>query len=142
MTLRERLIAGALSVAILGAALFVAAYALGGNRLYEGLSVALCAGALCAAATGWVFWILPTETAVDRRDEYPSPETARATEAKELEHGAALLTRRKTLTRLVYAALGVVAIALVVPLRSLGVSSFAQTFAPAKWRKGERLARA
>jgi len=141
MTVRERLIACALSVAILGAVLFIVAYALGGNRLYEGLSVALSAAGLCATATGWAFWILPPETVIDRRDDVPSAEPARTTEAEEVERGTAQLTRRKSLTRLVYVAFGVVAIALVVPVRSLGIASFSQIFAPTKWRKGERLTR-
>ena len=81
---RETAIVFALLAAIAGSAAFIAAYATGGNRLYEGLSLALAAAALSAAAVGWAFWILPPECVVDEIDESrrrpasaPSPRTKR-----------------------------------------------------------------
>ena len=76
-------IATALVLAIIGSALFIAAYFTGGDRLYEGLSLALAAAGLCAAALGWAFWIVPNEQVVDEIVTYPSSPGERAAESGE-----------------------------------------------------------
>lgn len=141
MNVRERIIAAALVAAMLGAILFVLAYATSGDRLYEGLSMTLAAAGLCAASIGWAFWILPPETVVDERDDYPSTAPDRAAESSEIRTTQEAVTRRKSLARLLYAALGLFAVALVVPLRSLGTSPYGEGIFASKWRKGSRLVR-
>lgn len=141
MNAHERMIAAALVAAMLGAGLFVLAYAMGGDRLYEGLAMTLAAAGLCAAATGWAFWILPPETVVDERDDYPSTVPDRAAESSEVGTAEEAVTRRKTLARMLYAALGLFAVALAVPLRSLGTSPYGESLFASKWRKGSRLVR-
>ncbi|HKU81827.1 MAG TPA: hypothetical protein VJP76_06620, partial [Candidatus Tumulicola sp.] len=84
-------IAAALAASIAGSAGFIAAYATGGNRLYEGLSLAVMAAGLGAAALGWAFWIVPADTVVDAVDTYPSPQCDRDAQSNELAGvGAAL----------------------------------------------------
>lgn len=145
MMIEDRTIAVSLLLAMAGAVLFVVSYVIGGDRLYEGLSLALAAAGLCAAAVGWVFWILPDERVVDERDvgcpstsHVPLRGTAslRMTSAE----GGALLTRNKLLTRMLYTALGFVGLALLAPLRSLG-PALGDSAWHTKWRKGLRLQR-
>lgn len=137
---KDRVIAVALLVAVAGSILFVVSYSTGGDRLYEGLSLAVAAAGLCAAAVGWSFWVLPEETVVDQRDDYPSGAEDRVREDVEARSGLIDLTRKKVLTRMLYTALGFFGIALVVPVRSFGPALGDAPF-HTKWRKGLRLAR-
>lgn len=140
MSARDRTIAGSLLAAMAGAVLFVATYATSASRLFEGLAVALCGAGFCAAATGWAFWILPDERVVDERDDYPSATRERGAENVEAARSLHDVTRRRALNRLLYAALGFLGIALVVPLRSLGPAMGGEPF-HTKWRKGSRMQR-
>ncbi len=140
MIVKDRVIAAALLLAMLGAALFIAAYATGGDRVYEGLSFALCAAGLCAAGVGWAFWILPDEHVEDERDDYPSSARDRAAEDVEATSGIIDATRKRFLTRMLYTALGFFGAALIVPIRSLG-PAFGDAAFHTKWRKGTRLQR-
>ncbi len=140
MIVKERVIAATLLLAMFGAALFIISYVLGGNRLYEGLSLALSAAGLCGAAIGWAFWILPKEQVEDERDEYPSDPWDRAAEDVEAKSAIVDVTRKRVLTRMLYAALGFFGIALIVPIRSLGPGTIDSAF-HTKWRKGLRLQR-
>ncbi len=140
MIVKDRAIAGALLLAMLGAVLFVVSYAISGDRLYEGLSLALSAAGLCGAAVGWAFWILPDEQVVDEHDDYPSAGWDRASEDVEAKSVIFDVTRKKFLTRMLYTALGFFGIALVVPIRSLGPALGDSAF-HTKWRKGMRMQR-
>ncbi|MBV8489841.1 MAG: hypothetical protein JO199_04855, partial [Candidatus Eremiobacteraeota bacterium] len=77
MSGRERPVAVALFVAIAGCGCFIAAYVTGGNRLYEGASLALATAGFSAAALGWAFRVLPHEQVEDKLDVYPSQESER-----------------------------------------------------------------
>ncbi len=140
MIVKDRAIAAALLLAMLGAGLFIASYATGGDRLYEGLSLAISAAGLCAAAVGWAFWILPQQQVEDERDDYPSGARDRAEEDVEAETGIRDVTRKRLLTRMLYAALGCFGLALIVPIRSLGPALGDSAF-HTKWRKGSRMQR-
>ncbi|MBV8638417.1 MAG: Rieske (2Fe-2S) protein [Candidatus Eremiobacteraeota bacterium] len=140
MIAKDRVIAAALAAAMLGAVLFIAAYATGGSRLYEGLSLALSAAGLCGAAVGWAFWILPDEQVEDERDDYPSGASDRAAEDLETTSGLIDVTRKRLLTRMLYTALGIFGLALIVPIRSLGPALGDAAF-HTKWRKGLRMQR-
>ena len=137
---REGAIAVALSVAILGSAAFIAAYATGGNRLYEGLGVAVAAAALCFAATGWAFWIIPHEQVVDAVDTYPCAPGDRAKMSSEVAEGMREITRSRALLALLAGALGSFACALIVPVRSLGLAPDSLLF-HTRWRRGARVVR-
>ena len=140
MIVKDRAIAAALLLAMLGAVLFIVAYASGGGRLYEGLSLALSAAGLCAAAVGWAFWVLPQEQVADEVEGYPSSPRDRAAEDVEMKTGLVDVTRKKTLTRMLYAALGLFGLALIVPVRSLGPALGDAAYST-KWRKGMRMQR-
>jgi ubiquinol-cytochrome c reductase iron-sulfur subunit len=138
MTNEERGIAGALLLAMLASAGFIAAYATSGSRLAEGIALAVAAASLCTAAIGWAFWILPHEQVVDALDSYPSPPADRIAEARTMGEDLREVSRSRILVRLLYGALGAFAAALVVPIRSLGPAP-GDTLFHTKWRKGDRL---
>ncbi len=136
----ERIVAIALAVAVLGSIGFIVAYAAGGNHAAEGSALAVATAAFAAAALGWAFGILPHEQVVDLRDEYPSPSAERRREAIQVDRVEGDVSRGGVLLRFLYAALGVFAAALVVPLRSLG-PAIDDTLFHTKWRRGSRLVR-
>lgn len=136
---REAAIAIALAVAILGSGGFIAAYAAGGDRLYEGLALALAAAGLCAALLGWAFWIVPDEQVVDRL-EYPSPPQERALQTAVVAEDLREVTRPRLLLLMLGGAVAAFCAALVVPFRSLGLAPDGLLF-HTRWRNGERLVR-
>ena len=117
---KDAAIASALFVAILGSAIFIAAYFTGGDRLFEGLGLAIAAVGLCAAAVGWAFWIIPDEQVVDEIETYPSPPGERVAQSGEVAEDVREVTRPRVLVALLGAALASFAAALILPLRSLG----------------------
>jgi ubiquinol-cytochrome c reductase iron-sulfur subunit len=137
---RQSAIATALVIAILGSAGFIAAYATGGDRLYEGLGIAVAAAGLAFAAAGWALWILPDEVVVDELETYPSPSTERAAESGEIAENVKEVTRPRLLLALVGAALASFAAALIVPIRSLGPAPDDLLF-HTRWRRGDRVVR-
>ncbi len=136
----ERTAIVALVVAILASLGFIAAYATAGERLYEGLSLAVACAGFAAAALAWAFGLLPREQVVDVRDEYPSAPPIRRDETDAVARVDRELPRSAALLRVLYAALGAFGVALIVPLRSLGPSIDGSLF-HTKWRKGLRLVR-
>lgn len=133
-------IGAALIVAILGSAIFIAAYFLGGDRLYEGLGIAIAAAGLAAAGVGWAFWIVPDERVVDELDTYPSPPSDRAAQSAEIVEDLREVTRSRALIGLLGAALGAFACALILPIRSLGLAPDGLLF-HTRWRPGARMVR-
>ncbi|HET9028646.1 MAG TPA: Rieske 2Fe-2S domain-containing protein [Candidatus Aquilonibacter sp.] len=148
MMIKDRVIAFSLIVAMLGAVLFIVAYATGGNRLFEGLAVAFAAAGLSGAAIGWAFWIFPDEQVVDERDvavegrsDAPVGSARDFEEIAQTEAALMTTTRRGVLTRMLYAALGLFGIAMVVPVRSFGPALGETIPFHTKWRKGSRMQR-
>ncbi len=136
----ERVAIVALAMSVLGSIGFIAAYAAGGSRLYEGVSLACATAGFAAAALAWAFGILPHEQMVDARDEYPSSPGALAGEDAQVERARRDLSRGGALLGFSGAALGVFAVALLVPLRSFG-PALGDALFHTKWRRGSRLVR-
>ncbi len=137
---KDAAIASALFVAILGSAIFIAAYFITADRLFEGLGLAIAAAGLCAAAVGWAFWIIPEEQVVDEIETYPSPPGERASQSSEVAEDVREVTRSRVLIGLLGAALGSFGLALILPLRSLGLAPDNLLF-HTRWRKGQRVVR-
>lgn len=138
-TARERWLAAWIGLAALGSLGFIGVYDTH-SRLLEGLTLAVTAAAFCAVALGWYAWILPHERVVDQRDEYPSDDAQRSQERREVENVESEVTRSGALSRLLAAALGVFGLALVLPIRSLGVAPRRYS-ERSKWRPGVRAVR-
>jgi ubiquinol-cytochrome c reductase iron-sulfur subunit len=142
MSWRQQLvIAAALFVAIIGSAAFIAAYVGGGDRLFEGLAIAVAAAGLCAGALGWAFLVVPDERVSDDIETYPSSLGERAAQRDEAAGDIREITRPRMLLGLLGVALGSFAAALLVPFRSLGPAPEGALF-HTRWRKGAKLARA
>jgi ubiquinol-cytochrome c reductase iron-sulfur subunit len=133
-------IASALVTAVLGSGCFIAAYFSGGDRLYEGLAIAVAAAGLSAAALGWAFWIVPQERVADEIETYPSAKSERAAESGELRSDLRAVSRPRVLLGLLSGALGAFAAALVVPFRSLGPAA-GDALYHTRWRRGLALVR-
>jgi ubiquinol-cytochrome c reductase iron-sulfur subunit len=137
---KQATVAFALLVSTLGSVGFVVAYATGGDRLYEGLCLAIAAAGLSAAALGWAFFFVADEIVVDEIETYPSSPGERAAQSGEIAEDVGKVSRPKLLVRLLYFALGAFGAALVVPVRSLGRAPDGALFTT-RWRKGDRLVR-
>lgn len=137
---RQLVVAASLMLTIGGSAGFIAAYAAGGSRLWEGLGIALAAAGLSAAAVGWAFWILPDEVVVDEIEAYPSRERERTAQSAEVREDVREVTRPRLLLGLLGAAVASFAAALIVPLRSLGPGPDGTLFRT-RWRNGSRVVR-
>ena len=112
---KDAAIASALFVAILGSAIFIAAYFTTADRLFEGLGLAIAAAGLCAAAVGWAFWIIPDEQVVDEIETYPSPPGERAAQSGEVAEDVREVTRPRVLVALLGGALASFAAAMILP---------------------------
>lgn len=117
------------------------AYAYQQSAQWQGFALATVFTGFMIAALGWSRWILKHEEVVDLRDTYPDSVEERGQMVAAYEHGAAQLTRRKWLTRMAYAALGLFGIAALFPVGSLGPEPDDKLF-HTRWKRGIRLQRA
>jgi len=134
----ERLVATAFVLAILAALGLFVVYAQGGQPQAEG---ALLAVALCGLGVGLMLWArdlmgdIPDET--QRRHARPTGEE-RASVAETMGEGVDEIRRRRFLSRLLIAAAGMLGLAALFPIRSLGRAPGA-SLDRTQWRAGSRL---
>ena len=136
----ERIAAASLCLAACGSIGFIAAYAMGGMRLFEGLALAAATAGFTAAALALAFGILPRRQVVDEREDFAAMTTDRKDETAEVRRSEGDLSRARTLARLFGAAATLFVVALVVPLRSLG-PAIGDSLFRTKWRRGLELVR-
>jgi ubiquinol-cytochrome c reductase iron-sulfur subunit len=141
MTRKELVVALLLVLAILGAGLFIYGYVTGGDIRYEGGGFFIATAALCGAALGWAFWIIPHEQVVGEIEGIPSEPSDRIAQNVELRRGLQEISRSRALVALLASALGALGLAAIVPIRSLGPSPDKILF-HTKWRKGSKMVRA
>lgn len=140
MSVRERAIAGGLLLSTAGSIGFMYGFWQQAGTQWLGFALACAFGGFMIAALGWSRWILPHEQVVDLRDTYPQPAEERAQQVEAFTHGTAQLTRKKWLTRMLYAAFGVFGIAALFPLGSLGPEPD-DTLFHTRWKRGLRMQR-
>jgi ubiquinol-cytochrome c reductase iron-sulfur subunit len=140
ITARERWIATGLMVAIGASVAFSYAFWKQASTQWQGFCLACVFGGFTVALLGWAKWILPHEEVVDLRDTYPQPEEERRAQDRAMQSGLTEITRKRWLTRLLFAALGVFGMASVLPIGSLGPKIDDALF-ETKWRPGRRLQR-
>ncbi len=138
---RERSVAAGLILSMLGSIVFMIAYGKQMGVQPQGFGLAAIFTGFMIAALGWSRWILKHEQVVDLRDTYPQPVEERAQMVEAYEHGIAQLTRRRWLTRMLYAAVGLFGLAALFPLGSLGPEPDDALF-HTRWKRGVRLQRA
>ncbi len=141
MNERERAIAGALILSMLGSVGFMIAFAKQMSVQWEGFALLVVFAGFAIAALGWGRWILQHEQVTDLRDTYPQPVEERAQMVEAYEHGMAQVNRRVWLTRMLYAAFGVFGIAALFPVGALGPEPDGTLF-HTRWKRGVRLQRA
>jgi ubiquinol-cytochrome c reductase iron-sulfur subunit len=119
----QRSVAIALGLSIAGSIIFIAAYLAGGPGAVLGFGAALAAAGFCAALATWGRTLIAPQVITEERDTPPA--------------GGATIARPKLLA-LLGAAFGALAVAALVPLRSLGSRVAVQG---TKWRAGTRVVR-
>ena len=135
----QRIVALALLLSLCASAGFAAAYVTTASAQLQGLTLGVALAGLAAAFCIWGTSLVVQEQAVDRR-ETASPDCERRAASTELEAGTHQIGRRRLLSRLLGAALGVFGVAALFPIRSLGPNPNPQLF-KTKWTPGARLVR-
>lgn len=110
------------------------------SRLLEGIALTIVALSFTLIAIGWFAWVLPHEQVEDLRDEYPSGEDDRANQREQLDRVESEMTRSGAVGRMLVAALGLFGLAMILPLRSLGIAP-RKNSERSKWRAGVRAVR-
>ena len=136
----ERRIAAAFWLAALAGAGFAAVYATGGQVQLEGGLLGLAFAGLAVGLGLWARHLAPQGPFVEEHEGFaPSRRQRRAFE-EELQEDTRAIGRRQFLGRTVAFALGVLGLALLFPLRSLGPRPPSQLFRTA-WRAGALVVR-
>jgi ubiquinol-cytochrome c reductase iron-sulfur subunit len=141
---RELLIAVAIVLAIVGSVGFMVAFVLREDIHWQGAALALAFVGFMLAAIGWSRWILPREQVVEERHVgAPSTDAANAAllgVVRQAHHDISVLNRKKWLSRMLLAAVGLFGLAALFPIASLGPEPD-DTLFHTKWRRGSRLQR-
>jgi len=140
MSIQERSIAATLGLAILGGLGFIVAYTCGGDHRWMGLSATVAFVGFLLAALGWARWLVPREQVVDEIVSFASENAEREAALHATRQGEMPFLRSALLTRLLLGALGVVGLAMLLPIRSLGPAP-GRTLFSTRWRLGLRALR-
>ncbi|MFN2460523.1 MAG: Rieske 2Fe-2S domain-containing protein [Candidatus Velthaea sp.] len=137
----ERYAAAWFCVSIAGSVAFAVAFARGGQTQLQGAGLALACFGVAGALIVWSRELMPHEQVVDEHHSERSPDPTRADAVAQFEGGlATIVGRRRWLARLGWAALGVLGIAALFPIRSLGPSPEGN-IGKTGWKRGIRLVR-
>jgi ubiquinol-cytochrome c reductase iron-sulfur subunit len=115
----ERLVLGLLALIALGAACFVALFALEPDTQLLGLALGVTAALTAAALVVSARWIVPQETEVEQRPRLADPERVRQVE-REARAGVEGITRRRLLAGAAGVAGAGITAAVVIPVVALG----------------------
>lgn len=134
----ERAVAVALAISIVGALAAIVVYVRGGQPQLEGLSLALALGGIGAAIIMWAKRLFPDiQDVTQPRHHGPAPEDP-DTAADLVLDGVDQMRRRKFLTRMLIAAGGMIGLAAIFPIRSLGQAP-GDSLQVTPWKRGMRL---
>ncbi len=117
---QNRAIGATLILSIVGAIFFIATDIYNAGPQAEGASIAVSLGALSLALIAWSKQILPQTQVVGERPPLPAPHSGPDSAAQTFREGQEEVVSRRTLTGLLAAAGGVLGVAAVFPVRSLG----------------------
>jgi len=139
MKLRERRVAAALWLTMFGGLSFAVAYGLHASTAALAFGIVIAATGLCVGLALWSSTLIPQEQVVDRREKFFAHDRARSGLDADLARVQAELAR-PALLRLLLATFGVLGVAALLPLRSLGPAP-GNTLFKTKWRRGVRVVR-
>lgn len=130
-------VAVAFSVSILGSVAFAVVYATDGSTQLLGVSMAVGLGGLGVGLAVWSKRLMPQGPWSEARDKFPLSEADERETAATYAAGKQTVGRRRLLGRLLAAAGGLVGLAALVPVRSLGPSP--PELGETGWASGVRL---
>lgn len=113
-------------------------YLVGGQPQAEGIFIFIALGGLGVGLIVWAKDLMPVGHAVEEREAMPSPVGEREAVAEDLEEGAHKVGRRGFLGRALAGAIGMLGLAALFPIRSLGQAPGDSLFRT-QFRAGARL---
>jgi ubiquinol-cytochrome c reductase iron-sulfur subunit len=134
----ELVVAAAFAVAVVAAFGLGVVYWQGGQPQLEGALLSISAGGIAAGVIVWSHRLLPNDRQVEPRTAAVSEPGDREAFDADLDRGQ-VLSRRRVLRVSLGAALGALAAAFVLPLRSLGPRPRDRELDASPWRSGTRL---
>lgn len=130
-----------LLLAILASVVFAAGFALDASTQIEGASLGVACLSVACALIVWSRSLMPDATVVDQQPSKRSPDADRSAVLGELESGLQQISARKSwLVRLGLAAVSVLGIAALFPIRTFGPNPKGR-IGTSDWRTGARLVR-
>ena len=140
MNRAERAAAVAFVVAIAAALALFVVYVRGGSPQAEGALLALALGGVGAGLLIWATRLMPhiRDETQPRSTTAPATGAEREAAAETMEAGVEEIRRRRFLSRLLLGAAGALALAALIPIRSLGRSP-GDSLLRTKWTPGARL---
>jgi ubiquinol-cytochrome c reductase iron-sulfur subunit len=132
------LIALGFAVSALASLGLLITYIVGGQPQIEGSLIAVSLGGLAVGLILWAHYLMPTGHFVEEREPHQSTVAERTSLAAELDRGGDDIERRTFLGRILIGALGILGIAALFPVRSLGTKP-GRTLFHTSWRPGSRV---
>jgi quinol---cytochrome c reductase iron-sulfur subunit len=133
-----RLIALSFAVSALASLGLLITYIVGGQPQVEGSLIAISLGALAVGLILWAHHLMPSGHFVEEREPHRSTAAERSSLAAGLDRGGEDVQRRTFLGRILLGALGVLGVAALFPVRSLGTKP-GRTLFHTSWTPGARL---
>lgn len=128
----------ALLLSIAASAGLLVLYVRGGQPQLEGLLIATSLGGIAYALITWARRLLPGGQFVQEREPHRSGMTDRRALDRDLKEGETVIERRGVLAGLLATAAGVLGVAALFPIRSLG-SAPGTTLLETAWKDGSRV---
>ncbi len=110
----------AFALSVLASLGLTVVYALGGQPQIEGALIGISLGGLAYGFVMWARLFLPGGDFVEERHPLPSPTEDTDRFVQDLSASGRLIGRRRFLSKMLWAALGALGVALFFPIRSLG----------------------
>lgn len=132
------LVGAAFALSIVASLALAVVYALGGQPQLEGALLAVSLGSLGAGIILWAKDLLTPEEISQERQPESSPPGVRSAAEAALAAGERQVTRRRTLSGLLFGALGALGVAALFPIKSLGPSP-GRSLLQTQWTPGARL---
>jgi ubiquinol-cytochrome c reductase iron-sulfur subunit len=133
-----RLIAVSFSVSALASLGLLITYVVGGQPQVEGSLIAVSLGSLALGLILWAHNLMPTGHFVEEREPHGSTSAERASFTADLDRSGDEIQRRTFLGRILIGALGLLGVAALFPVRSLGTKP-GRTLFHTSWTPGARV---
>jgi ubiquinol-cytochrome c reductase iron-sulfur subunit len=133
-----RLIALSFTISTLASLGLLITYIVGGQPQVEGTLIALSLGGLAVGLIMWAHDLMPSGHFVEEREPHQSTAAERSSLTAEMDRSGDEIQRRTFLGRILVGALGVLGVAALFPVRSLGTKP-GRTLFHTSWTPGARV---